>query len=244
MWGVWIFFFIFKGGRFFSSLFRCRFIVIAAVGPWWTVHYRSQLDFGLLDSSVVQHDLWGKDDGEVDSCVDEDAAELTSLSQSLKAEMRVKTVGFFTSLQVREETKLVTPWTNHLPSWPKQFRGPPESPWRQDKGARARNWLPSQLATPFFAVPHTHCIQTRRLHPHRSWWSWRRSPTSRFGCTRCVPPRAAGPAAAYLASARGLRGRAEPNDTHIIHWGLGPDASRRRRLQPSTKRGTKAATLL
>lgn len=54
--------------------------------------------------------------GEVDGRADEDEAEFTSLSQSLKAEMRVKTVGFFTSLQVREETKLVTPWTNHRPS--------------------------------------------------------------------------------------------------------------------------------
>lgn len=58
---------------------------------------------------------------------------LTSPSHSLKAEVRVKTVGFFTSLQAREETKLVTPWTNHLPSWPKQFRGPPESPWGKEQ---------------------------------------------------------------------------------------------------------------
>lgn len=65
----------------------------------------------IVDSSVAQHVLWRKEDvgrWTLDNGGGE-PAELTSLSQSLKAEMRVKTVGFFTSLQVREETKLVTP---------------------------------------------------------------------------------------------------------------------------------------
>lgn len=71
--------------------------------------------------------------GYVSTWTDQVGNKLTSLSQSLKAEMRVKTVGLFTSLQVREETKLVTPWTYHLLSGPKQFRGPPESPWDKEK---------------------------------------------------------------------------------------------------------------
>lgn len=70
----------------------------------------------------------------------ESADELTSLSQSVKADVRVKTVGFFTSLQTRLETKLVTPWMYHLPSWPRQFRGPPESPWVRDRNSVWSSW--------------------------------------------------------------------------------------------------------
>lgn len=188
------------------SLLRCdcdeQYIIIVRHGD-------HVFDQQLLSSAALSEEKrWHI---EVKCLVDEETEELTSLSQSLKAEMRVKTVGFFTSLQVWEETKLVTPWTNHLPSWPKQFRGPPESPWRQEKDKVP---LPSQVATTFFAIPHTHCIQIRCLLPHKSWWSWRRSPTNRFGCTRCVPPRAAGPAAACLALAHGLRRGAERNVVH------------------------------
>lgn len=200
---------LFKGSGFFSTL-NADFIVTLALWLWWAVYYHSQclcaFDQQLLSSATLSEEKsWHI---EVKCWVDEETEELTSLSQSPKAEMRVKTVGFFTSLQVREETKLVTPWTNHLPSWPIQFRGPPESPWRQKKDKVP---LSSQVATTFFALPHTHCIQIQCLLPHKSWWSWRRSPTNRFGCTHCVPPQAAAPAAACLAWARGLRwgGRTE-----------------------------------
>lgn len=54
--------------------------------------------------------------------------KLTSAIHWVKDEVRVNTVGFCRVLHPREETKLVTPWTYHLPSPPLQFRGPPESP--------------------------------------------------------------------------------------------------------------------
>ncbi|TNN78669.1 hypothetical protein EYF80_011073 [Liparis tanakae] len=50
-------------------------------------------------------------------------------------ETRVKTVGFLVALQAEDDTKLVTPWTTHLP-FTLQFRGPPESPWTQRKQAK------------------------------------------------------------------------------------------------------------
>ncbi len=49
--------------------------------------------------------------------------------QSLKADTRVKTVGFFTVLQPKPETKLAIPCTSQTPAEFLQFRGPPESPW-------------------------------------------------------------------------------------------------------------------
>lgn len=137
------------------------------------------------------------------------AYELTWLSQSLKAEVRVKTVGFFTSLQLCEETKLVTPWTYHLLSAPRQFRGPPESPWAEGEG-REERWTSEEVLNPrvWFRsrseLPHARCTRTQRPLRRRSWWSWRRSPTSRCGCTRRAPPRAAGPAAAGQAWDREL----------------------------------------
>lgn len=65
--------------------------------------------FGQQLLSSATSSVEGRYQIEVKCSVDKETEELTSLSQSLKAEMRVKTVGFFTSLQVREETKLVTP---------------------------------------------------------------------------------------------------------------------------------------
>lgn len=99
-------------------------------------------------SSVSQHDLRRDNDGKLSRPVHvcsmhaPPANTLTWLSQSLKAEVRVKTVGFFTSLQLYEETKLVTPWTYHLLSGPRQFRGPPESPWeRESSELQRRTWI-------------------------------------------------------------------------------------------------------
>lgn len=46
----------------------------------------------------------------------------------------MKTVGFFGVSQPSEDTKLAMPCTSHCPSSAWQFRGPPESPWRQDEG--------------------------------------------------------------------------------------------------------------
>lgn len=54
---------------------------------------------------------------------------LTSLIQGMKEATRVNTVGLWVALQPRPSTKLVTPCTYHLPSPPRQLRGPPESPW-------------------------------------------------------------------------------------------------------------------
>lgn len=143
----------------------------------------------------------------VSVCTDQVGNKLTSLSQSLKAEMRVKTVGFFTSLHVREETKLVTPWTYHLLSGPKQFRGPPESPWDKEKeqGLKRltcimlRQYILLAQGFCFLVVSHTHCILKWRLPLHISWCSSQQSPTSRCECTCCAPPRAARPAAACQA---------------------------------------------
>lgn len=76
---------------------------------------RSSDEHGSDQTSVSQHDLRRDDDGKLSGPVRvrsvraPPANTLTWLSQSLKAEVRVKTVGFFTSLQLREETKLVTP---------------------------------------------------------------------------------------------------------------------------------------
>lgn len=44
----------------------------------------------------------------------------------------MKTVGFLETLQPRLDTKLVTPWTVYLP-FTEQWRGPPESPCREEK---------------------------------------------------------------------------------------------------------------
>lgn len=132
----------------------------------------------------------------------ESVDELTSLSQSVKADVRVKTVGFFTSLQTRLETKLVTPWMYHLPSWPRQFRGPPESPWVRDRNSVWSSWpffISDGNRFSFCCCPHAHCIRTRRLLLHRPWCSWRCRPTSRCDCTHCAPPQAARPAAACQA---------------------------------------------
>lgn len=165
-------------------------------------------------SSVVQHDLrreaWLIDTWHVLFTGDmrvrfipawNSVDELTSLSQSVKADVRVKTVGFFTSLQTRVETKLVTPWMYHLPSLPRQFRGPPESPWVRDRNSVWSSW-PFISDGNMFSIcccPHTHCIRTRRLLLHRPWCSWRCRPTSRCDCTHCAPPQAARPAAACQA---------------------------------------------
>lgn len=150
----------------------------------------------------------------------------------MKAEVRVKTVGFFTSLQTREETKLVTPWTYHLPSWPTQLRGPPESPWETKRQRKdwCMKWLTLFTAgnsvltgtSCFLLMLHTHCILIRCLLLHRSWCSWRWSPTSRCGCTHCAPPQAARPAAVYQAWDHELTHREDRaaqqcvNTTHCI----------------------------
>lgn len=95
--------------------------------------------------------------------------ELTSLSHSVKAEVRVKTVGFFTSLQDREETKLVTPWTYHLLSGPKQFRGPPESPWdkEQEHSIKKMIWFiaGSEILS---GTSSFFCCSSHTLHPDRT----------------------------------------------------------------------------
>lgn len=94
--------------------------------------------------------------------------ELTSLSQSVKADVRVKTVGFFTSLQTREETKLVTPWTYHLPSWPKQFRGPPESPCVRNRdtvwSSRPYSWQVSVCCCCLTYIASRYDVSSRADH--------------------------------------------------------------------------------
>lgn len=99
---------------------------------------------------------------------------MTWLSQSLKAEVRVKTVGFFTSLQLCEETKLVTPWTYHLLSGPRQFRGPPESPLHPE-----RTSPPAQIMLLLTKEPH----QSLRLH----------TPCSTTGSRACCSRSGIGP---------------------------------------------------
>lgn len=130
------------------------------------LYYHSQLlcilDQKLLSSAALSVE---KRHIEVKCSADGETREPTSLSQSLKEETRVKTVGFFTSLQVREETKLVTPWTNHLPSWPKQFRGPPESPWRQKKERTLKSHFHYRWLQHFFThVASRYDVSSRTNH--------------------------------------------------------------------------------
>lgn len=94
--------------------------------------------------------------------------DCTSLIHSVKADVRVKTVGFFTSLHMLEETKLVTPWMYHLPSWPRQFSGPPESPCE-----RSRSMMKALMMLLCISVRdklvlscHSHCILKQHHLPH------------------------------------------------------------------------------